>query len=253
MKIPTIPWMLTAALVLWSAPVRAGELEARLDRSSVTAGETLQLLLRHRGGSREPPDLTPLEADFEVLDVRRSHRTTFVNGQRDASVDWLIRLAPRRSGRIEIPVLRAGAAESQPLRLEVASARPSPTTRGEAASPAASPVLVEVEVDAVEPYVQSKVLLTVRVLAGPEVIDGALADPVIEGAVVERVGEDRHGRRDVAGISHRVIERQYAVFPQRSGELEISPLVFEGRVRTAPARRPRDPIADFLPFPLLPF
>jgi len=111
---------------------------------------------------------------------------------------------------------------------------------GLAAEPDAPPVRVEVEVDASQPYVQGRVLLTARVLADARVLEGVLSDPDVPDALVHRLGEDRHDQLTRDGHSYRVSERRFAIFPQQSGELRIPPLVFEGRVRDPEERRPRD-------------
>jgi len=220
------------ALLLASAS-SAAELEAQLGRQRLAMGETVELLLRLRGG-QEAPNISALGADFEVVDVRQSVRTQIVNGRRDASIDWILTLLPRRVGTLEIPALRAGQAESAALSLEVASARDHAALDSQPGSSAV--VLLEAEVDDPEPYVQSKVLLTAR-LTADGVLGGEISDPVVAGAVVERVGKDRHFRSEIGGRSFDVVERQYAVFPQRSGELKIGPLRFEGRVRDEQPRR----------------
>jgi len=230
-----------AIALLAGAPAMAADLEAHVDRTRIAAGDTVGLLLRGRS-LQVAPDLAPLQEDFDVLDVRRSQRTTIVNGQRDSSTDWHVTLAPRRTGRLTIPALEAGSAASAPLALDVSDASQSAPGHGSANGPRS--VFVEAEVDDTTPYVQGKVLLTVRIHHDGSLIDGALFDPQVTGAVVERAGEDTTFQREVDGQLYHVIERQYAVFPQHSGELHIPPLVFEGRRQEAARERAHDPFGD---------
>jgi hypothetical protein len=203
-------------------------------------GETLELQLRLRGG-QAAPEVAGLRADFDVLDVRQGVRTSIVNGRRDESIDWTLTLAPKRVGSLEIPAFRAGDAESAPVVVQVSDAADLGAHEPGAASSAV--VRLETEIDDAEPYVQGKVLLTARLYADASVLDGVIADPVVDGALLERVGEDRSYRSQIGGRSFDVVERQYALFPQRSGELEIGPVVFDGRVRDERQRR-RDPFGD---------
>jgi hypothetical protein len=230
-----------AIALLATARAMAADLEAHVDRTRIAAGETVGLLLRGRA-LQVAPDLAPLQEDFDVLDVRRSQRTTIVNGRRDSSMDWHVTLAPRRTGWLTIPALEAGSAASAPLALDVSDAPQSAPGHASANGPRG--VFVEAEVDDTTPYVQGKVLLTARIHHDGSLIDGALFDPQVAGAVVERVGEDTTFQREVDGQLYHVIERQYAVFPQSSGELHIPPLVFEGRRQEAAPARPRDPFGD---------
>lgn len=230
------------AVLLMTSPVASAQLEARVDRTSIGIDESLGLLLRLQGGGGEP-DLSLLEADFEILDVRRSARTSIVNGRRDDSLDWWIELAPRREGDVQIPMLRAGAETSEPIDIQVSARRPA--AGGDVAEPRPD-VFVELEANDPSPYVQGQVLVSARVHSAVPLREGVLSDPEVAGAIVERVGEDSAQRREIAGRSYQVIERQYAVFPQESGELRIPPVFFEGRVEEAPGTRRarRDPFAD---------
>lgn len=242
-----------AVTLLASSSALGRTLEARLDRSEIALGETVELRLRlaedpARAGrsAEEVPDLTPLIDDFDLLDLTQSFRTRITNGQREASIEWQLTMAPRHAGEIQVPELRIGSATSQPLSLEVRETGATPTTTHGSAVPQHGPALfLETEVDENTPYVQGKVLLTVRLHADSSVIKGAFSEPVADGAIIERVGDDHSYSDVVGGKEYTVIERRYAIFPQRSGELELPPVIFEGE-RSAPrAVRHRDPFDRF--------
>jgi len=222
-----------------TAPLTAtgADLEVRTDRSRVSLGENLQLLVRYRGSHPTTPDLSKLEHDFEILDVQQSSRTSIVNGVQDRSLDWNVTLTARREGTLQIPALRVGSDSSRAVKIEVGPARNART-----ASPGA-PVRLEVEVDDAEPYVQGKVTVTARVFMDDSIRDGALGDPTLEGALIERLGEDTSFRTELDGKLYSVVERSYAVFPQASGEVIIPPLVFEGTQRSS-SRASRSPFDD---------
>lgn len=237
---PCLAAGLAAGLALaLPAPVLAApdRLEAVLSQPEVRLGESVELLLRQRphagagvGRVTAMPDLSPLEGDFQILDRRQVQRSSTVNGRTDSSLDWIVTLAPRRAGALEIPALALGGARTEPLRLLVAERAAS--AAGSAAAP--PPIMLEVEVDRADPYVQGQVVLTARILDRVGMTAASLTDPVVPGAVVERLGEDvsRSERRD--GRDWRVIERRYAIFPQASGPLEIAPLHLEARLPADP-------------------
>lgn len=219
------------ALMLACIPALAGEFEARTDRNRILEGESLQLLLRYRGGMPNgEPDLSVLERDFDLLDVRQSQRTSVVNGRVDQSFDWIVTLEPRSSGEIEIPSISLGGDASRPLSIRVEE-----TAMGGSAPSA--PAFLEVEVDDDEPYVQGKVTLTARLFLDAGVRGGALNDCSVRGAIVQRLGEDASYRTRRDGRELQVIERTYAIFPQESGVLEIPPVRFEGTQRSEGGRR----------------
>ncbi len=294
MRRTTIGLAVAAALLVASA-ADAAQLDARLERRQLAPGETVNLLLRLRGGT-ERPELDVLTRDFDILKVTRSMRTSIVNNRVDSSLDWTVTLAPRGTGELEIPEIRAGDAVSAPIALQVAESpaalqvAESPSAldvakgasaldvakgasaldvakgasaldvakgasaldaaKGasalDAATQARGAVFLDAEVDDSEPYVQSRVLLTVRLHSDGSLIDGEIHSPTVEDAVVERIGEDRTYRREIGGHAYQVVERQFAIFPQRSGEIYVPPVVFDGRVREARQSRRRDPFDGFL-------
>ena len=213
------------------------DLEVRAEKSRISVGESFQLLVRYRGDRPTTPDLAKLDEDFEILDVQQSSRTSIVNGMRDQSLDWTVSLTPRREGTFLIPSFRVRTDSSDTLQIQVDATR-----NGKALS-ANAPVRLEVEVDDTEPYVQGKVTVTARVFLDDSVLDGALGDPTLEGALIERLGEDTSYETELDGKAYSVVERRYAVFPQASGPVTIPPLVFEGTQRNA-SRTSRSPFGD---------
>ena len=247
-----------AAAALWLAPLAARaaapEIETRASETQVAKGQPIELHLRLRGeAAAHQPDFAPLAADFDVLDVQRSQRMVVRGGVSDTSVDWLVALAPRRSGALEIPALTVGDTASEPLAIEVGAAGPranAPSAAGRAADPAdaepddaasvSEPVRLEVHVAREQPYEHERVLLRVELTATGEITDGALTAPEIPGAVIEPLGEDRRIEKEVDGRRYHGIERDYTVLFEDGGEYELAPIRFEGRLRmpqTAPRSR----------------
>jgi hypothetical protein len=214
----------------------------------------VQLLIRQNGSSGAEPDLAPLSQDFEVQGVSQSTRMQFMNGDLSRSHDWIVTLSPLGTGRLTIPALTVGDQTTEPLELEVAAApAPSgPPSASAAPVPSAAPIFVEAEVDDPHPFVQGRTVLTVRVHAREGVVEAALADPEIPGAIVERMGEDARESRTQGGETYDVIVRRYSVVPQQSGPVEIAPIVLDAMVREAAPRRPRGGFRDFFSDPFGP-
>ena len=88
------------------------------------------------------------------------------------------------------------------------------------------PVFIQSEVDADEVYVQGQLLLTVRIYYGVALSRGAqLSDLEIPNAVVKQLNESSYETR-VRNMNYNVHEVKYAIFPQRSGTLEIPSQTF---------------------------
>ncbi len=233
------PFGLLVALLmsLPAAFATAQGASAHLDRSSIYAGETVTLSLEAQGLQPDnQPDLSALESDFRVLGSSAGTRVSIVNGRRSDSATWQVTLAPLRSGTLEIPAITVGGASTRPISLEVRELPP------EVARQRAESLFLETELggDGGPVQVQQQVPLIARLYSAQPLREGRLSDPESPDAAVERLGEDRVYNTERNGRRYQVVERHYALFPQRSGELTIPPLTFRGSVRSqapAPGRR----------------
>jgi hypothetical protein len=210
--------------LLGSAPARAESLTASLERNPIHAGESVRLVLelaRAAGGLK--PDLAPLEEDFQILHTSANTQIEFVQGLQSAITRWTIELTPKREGVLTVPVISVGQFQSKPLSLEVREPRP-----GNQAD--SRDIFLEAEVSPDPAYVQAQMRYIVRLLRSLDVVDGTLTEPTATNAVLRRLGRDISYTTTRDGQAYRVLERRYAVFPQRSGELVISPVEFEGEV-----------------------
>lgn len=200
------------------APAAFAALEAKVDRTTVTAGDSLTLTIRADGSSDDEPDYAPLQQDFEVFGSARSSQHSFVNGRISSSTEWRTTLIPKRSGQLWIPALAVGAEKTQPIALQVREA-------AAAAHDGSEPVIIEVQTDRDSLYVQQQLLFTVRVLVAVQLDDLQLTKPQFDDASVKQLSETTY-RRDIADTPYAVHEISYAIFPQQPGELTIPELVF---------------------------
>lgn len=215
-------WLLGLTLTV---DVLAAGLAARLDRSQVVEGEAVVLILSTSGDADGLPDLSPLQKDFDLVNQGHSTRMQIINGRSSSSREWQLTLMPKRSGKIEIPAIRFGAGSSRPLTLEVLPASQA------ARQGIPQPVLVEVEAEPREPFVQQKVVYRVRVLFAAPLRDPALSDPRAENAIVTRLGDESRYQTTRNGQQFQVLERRYAILPQYSGPLTIEAPVLTARIQ----------------------
>jgi hypothetical protein len=207
-----------------AAPARAA-LQAQIDSREIRDGDSVDLVLRATGDDGDtPPDLAPLEKDFEVVGTSQNERLSIVNGHREESRDWIVRLRPRSVGDVVIPAIHAGSAASQPISLKVVAASAG-GSNGQAGD-----LFVETEVDDATPIVQGEVRYTVRVFDGVGLREGQLSDPHADNATLTPRGDIRTYETTRGGKRYRVHERDYSLFPQSSGDVTI-PLDLRRRLR----------------------
>jgi hypothetical protein len=147
-----------------------------------------------------------------------------INGEISRSRTWSYQLMAKRTGELLIPPVTVGAERSQPLRVTVREPANAP--------PGEADVFITSEVDYAESYVQAQVLYRIKVYRAVPTRQPALRDPEFGGAevLIEVAGEERSYDARLNGRTYNVVERVYAVFPQESGEVTISPARFEARV-----------------------
>lgn len=202
-------------------------LQAYVDRNPVAEDESFTLTLESNGEINGSPDLSPLQRDFAVQGQGKSSSLMIVNGAVTRKTRWQIRLMAKRGGQLQIPSIGVGGERSQALTVTVAPASQI------LSSPAGGDLFLEVSAAPLTVYVQQQVIYTVRLYRAVNLANGStLSEPALPGgdAVVEKLGQDREFATLRNGMRYDVIERSYAIYPQKSGGIDIAPLVFDGDI-----------------------
>lgn len=215
---------LTAMIVIWPALTVQAAVIASVDRSTVELNESFTLKITVDTAIDTEPDASALEAEFFVGTRSQLSNTTIVNGQISRSRTWTYVLMAKREGNLEIPPVRIGSEQSEPVPVTVSP--PSNALPGEA------DIFVTAEVDHSDSFVQAQVLYTVKVYRAVATRQPRLSEPTITGVevLVEVAGEERSYEAILNGKAYNVVERVYALFPQESGDISITPARFEARV-----------------------
>jgi hypothetical protein len=206
------------------AVTAAATVTARVDRPTVDLNESFSLEVIVDSNTDLEPDLSVLDVDFYVGQVSRLSNTSIINGDIKRSLTWTVALMPRRTGEQFIPAITLGSEQSAPVRIVVNE----PTN----APPGEADVFVSSEVDLSETYVQAQILYRIRIYRAVATRQPALREPTITGVetLAELAGDERQYEAVLNGRPYNVIERVIALYPQESGEIQISPARFEARV-----------------------
>lgn len=222
------------------APLASGQdtLRAKVDRNTLYSNESLQLeiqgssdlgfslgsLFRISGPDIPMPDLAELKESFHILNRNQQMSVRSVNDEHTAQITWTLMLAPRNNGELTIPPLVFEGQRSEPIKVTVYPGV-SPNGNNSTAT------RMEVTLSDDDVYVQQQLTLTQRLFYQPPLIRGGLPAPEIADAIVEPIGEQQEYLEDDNGIEWQVVERTYAVVPQRIGTLSIPAQEFQGRKR----------------------
>jgi len=219
--------VMRACLLLLSmllvAPAMA-RVSAEVDRRVVEQNESFVLEIVIEGDIGSEPDVSALDEDFVVGQSSQLSNTNIVNGQISRSMTWAYTLMARRPGTLTIPAIRVGNNQSEPITIDVREPRNAP--------PGEADVFVTAEVDADSTWVQAQVLYTIKVYRAVATRQMSYRRPVFSGAevLVEAASEEKVYDALLNGRVYNVIEQNFALFPQESGEISISPTRFEARV-----------------------
>ena len=216
-------WLAAGTLLLAFATAQAA-VTARVDRNTIDLNESFTLEIVVDTEIDLQPDISALHEDFYVGQSSQLSNTMIINGEISRSRTWSYQLMAKQTGELVIPPVSVGSERSEPLRVTVRQPANAP--------PGEADVFITGEVDFSESYVQAQVLYRIKVYRAVPTRQPALRDPEFGGAevLIEPAGSERSYDALLNGRTYNVVERVYAIFPQESGEVTISPARFEARV-----------------------
>lgn len=95
------------------------EVNVRLNETSLSQDKPLQVTFEASGTAVASPDLTPLQADFEILNRSVQQRSSTINGRRTQWTSLSLLLRAKRGGKLEIPALHFGGETSRPQTVTI--------------------------------------------------------------------------------------------------------------------------------------
>ncbi|MSR16338.1 MAG: protein BatD [Methylococcaceae bacterium] len=212
-------------LSLWlagfSTNVFATDITVSLDRSPVSVDESFQIIFTASESPNADPDFSPLEQDFTIQNQSENSRFEFVNGKSNRIIQWILTVMANDSGNLIIPVIKFGTDSSPALKIVVS---PSSTANKNAAHDD-DDLYLEVTTNTAKPFIQSQVLYTVKLYRRVDLAKANMSEPELNDAVIEKLADDTNYTTQLSGVTYVVIERKYAIFPQKSGTITIKPLV----------------------------
>lgn len=229
---------------------------------SVVVNQQFRLTFKvNRANVKEPtiPDLS----DFNIL--TGPHRSTqqsyqSINGKmsKEESVTFTYILVAENEGEFRIPaasiVVEGKKFNSNPLRVKVLPPDQNSTSQGQGGNVqrnnssstniADDDLFVKATLSMGKVYEQEAVLLTYKVYSTVNLTNLSNPTPDLKGFHIQEVQLPREKHFDLEHYNGRnyqtLVWRQFVLFPQQSGELEIPSLTFEGVVAVQ-SRRNLDP------------
>jgi hypothetical protein len=200
---------------------------AMVDRNQVSEFDLVTLTVRISGRStEETPDFTALERDFDIVDTQnqKSSSISFINGKQTSSIrtDYVLTLRAKRLGRLTIPSIRVGQETTSPIPIQAVQQSAAATRQMNQL------VFFDTSVDTNSTYVQGQILYKVKLFYSESISGDFPPPPRLEDAVIETIESERRYESTVNNRRYYVLEKQYAIFPQKSGVLTIPREAFVG-------------------------
>jgi len=239
MVVRLIYTLLSFILFLLLAPAQAN-VEAVADRTVLSINESLTIEITQTKSKSGSPDLSKLEKDFSILSQNQSQQYNIINGKSSSKRTWTIILMPKKSGEIIFPAISVGKESTKPIPLVVHKANQNNSSSSQLATgniPNDQDVFINVLINPKkEVYVQQKIDLHIRIFFQKRIrlSNMALGSLVINDVIMEQTGEDKQYNKIVNNQTYTVIERNYSLFPQKSGTLTIPAIRFEAMQALSP-------------------
>ena len=229
-------------LFFFCTEVYAQPFTATVNRTELPEGETLMLSLELQDASTNAtPDFSVLDKDFSLYSVSNAYRTNIVNGVSSRSRQWNLVLIPKRTGDVVIPSIKLDKWQTDALTIKVVKAGDTISPSNQQNQPRFK---IKAQVDTRNPYVQQQVNYTVTIYDTGG-LQGDAPSFLVSNEdewIIKNLGEPQISNKVVDGRNLREITFNYALFPQKSGKLEIPAVKFNGFYLTRERRN--DPFSQ---------
>jgi hypothetical protein len=194
---------------------------ATVDRNQIVIGETFNLTITVDENTAEQPDLSELNEVFQVLGTSQSSSTKIINGQYSVEKSWQISLMPNGVGRNTIPPIKLGTETTRAIPVVVTKSDPNAKANGD--------IFIEISTDKSNAFVKEQIILTVKLFYSISLSEGNLSEPIASNAIITQLDKGANYSTNRDGRNYTVIERHYALFAEKSGQLSLNPIIFNGR------------------------
>jgi len=223
--------------IFFSAAAQAANITVSTSRNPVALDDSFHLIYEADSSVDDDPDFSPIYKNFDVLNSSQSTNMRSVNGSWSMKKTWDLSVIAKDVGKFTIPPIAFGTDTSPAIQVTVKnSTSPNRVSPNDQASIPAK-IFLESSLDKKTSWVQAQLIYTVRLLRTVGIASASMSEPESNDpdAIIEKLSEDNY-QTTRNGVSYEVFERRYAIFPQKSGQLKINPVTFEGRVNATQPR-----------------
>lgn len=223
--------LLALATAAWAAGIA---ITATVDKTEATLDDYIVLQLAVEG-TRDEPALPDVSA-FKVQSRGTSSQMTIVNGRVSSKLEYTYILYPQKPGTFRIGPFTLGdgsrTVRSNQITLTISQAATQ--------QQGAAEIFVTASVDNENPYLNEQIIYTFRFCRRVKVASASLTEqPAFDGFLAQSLGKEREFQKVINGQQYLVTEIRQALFPLKTGALEISPTTLQAAVVTQGRRSRR--------------
>ena len=199
----------------------AANITAQLDVNPVLVNDTFHLTYTASGSIDDDPDFGPIEAMFDVLGTQQSSNMTMFNGDIQRSKKWTLTLISKTVGTFIIPKISFGSDRADKVKVIVKNA---PVSNNATAN---KNFILEMEASHQNGFVQQQFIITVRLLIAQNINNYQFSELTTSNpdTIILPLGKNQQYKTYRGKKQYIIIEKKYALFPQKAEILKINPLV----------------------------
>ena len=215
---------------------------ATVDKNASTPGDYILLQLSVKGTRNEP--LLPEMPAFKVQSRGTSSQVQIINGEMSSSVTHSYILYPLQTGSFTIgpfTVMNKGnEVQSNSIKISIGKSSQNKWDHSR-------DVFISAEVDNAHPYLHEEIIYSFKFYRRVRVANVLLSNnPSFEGFITEDIGKEKEYQEVINGQTYHVTEISKALFPVRTGVLQISPSTLQCDVVVKKRRQGRGFFGDSL-------
>lgn len=210
----------------------AAKVTATLDRNEISVGETFVLTIQTDSNNQSSPDLSALPESIALLSNSQQISSYSINGKTTYNKSWKLTLKALQQGAITIPPITLGNQQTQAITINVKAAKTQLDLENQT-----NAIFLSVDLDNQAPYVQQQVILTFSLYRAVATTNESLTELKADNAILEQLDKPRSFNKMINNTSYTVYQVKYALFPQKSGELQIPPVTFNAEIYDTPTNR----------------
>ena len=208
-------------LLIAFSNIYAANITAKLDVSPVLVSDTFHLTYTASGSVDDEPDFSPIKTDFELLGTQQSSNMSMINGNITRSQKWILTLIAKTTGIFTIPAISFGSDQSPKVNVVVKAIPASNTTTPN------QDFILEMESSQQSGFIQQQFIITVRLLIAKNINNYQFSELTTSNpdTLVLPLGKDQQYKTYRGKKQYIIVEKKYALFPQKAESLTINPFI----------------------------